>query len=69
MPTGAEALVDFVAFAARLKSCPDTERMIKGSWFPTHFAKNAKWMGHGAFVVTDAKSKCGSFDYAALRSG
>jgi hypothetical protein len=51
MPTGAEALVDFVAFAARLKSCPDTERMIKGSWFPTHFAKNAKWMGHGAFVV------------------
>jgi hypothetical protein len=19
-----------------------------GSWIPTHFAKNAKWMGHGA---------------------
>jgi hypothetical protein len=23
-------------------------------WFPTHFAKNAKWMGHGAFVERPA---------------
>jgi len=22
----------------------------KGLWLPTHFAKNAKWMGHGALV-------------------
>jgi hypothetical protein len=57
MPSGAEARVDFVAFAAvrakalTYQSCPDTERMIEDSWFPTHFAKNAKWMGHGAFVV------------------
>ena len=23
-----------------------------GSWFPTHFAKCAKWMGHGAGMDT-----------------
>jgi hypothetical protein len=27
---------------------------MRGSWFPTHFTKNVKWMGHGAFVDSKA---------------
>jgi ribosomal protein S6 len=26
-------------------------------WYPTHFAKNAKWMGHGAFVDSHPGAK------------
>ncbi len=26
-------------------------------WFPTHFAKSAKWMGHGTFVLSHPSGK------------
>ena len=35
--------------AARFKS--DTRPLVQGLWFPIHSAKNAEWMGHGAFAV------------------
>jgi hypothetical protein len=53
MSSGAEAHVDFVAFAAvrakalTYQSRPDTERMIKGSWFPTLAAKTKTRQGWG----------------------
>jgi hypothetical protein len=25
---------------------------LAGLWFPTHFTKNLKWMGHGVFSLT-----------------
>jgi hypothetical protein len=33
-PSGAKARIDFAAFAARLKSCPDTKPALSRSWFP-----------------------------------
>jgi hypothetical protein len=39
-------------------------------WFPTHFAKSAKWMGHGAFskAFDDSASGCGAI-YNLLEAG
>src|ERR1035437_864092 len=37
-------------------------------WYPIHFAKNAQWMGHGAFVGgRDVKARSRSFDSRPLR--
>ena len=29
-----------------------------GSWFPTHFTKNVKWMGHGALTAGQVSATC-----------
>jgi hypothetical protein len=37
-------------------------------WYPTHFAQNAKWMGHGAFVgLAEKRTAVGLIDKEGRR--